>query len=68
MKTIRMTEAEYLEAVFGCESLGRCLACGEKAYDVEPDARRYICDSCGEWQVYGLEELMAMGRIELTGE
>jgi hypothetical protein len=36
---------------------GFCLACGAEVYGVEPDARRYECESCGERQVYGAQEL-----------
>jgi hypothetical protein len=37
---------------------GICLACGEDAYGVEPDARGYECESCGAHKVYGAEELL----------
>lgn len=37
---------------------GFCLLCGEEAEGVEPDARRYECESCGENAVYGAEELL----------
>lgn len=37
---------------------GFCLACGERAEGVEPDARRYECEICGEEQVYGAEEIV----------
>lgn len=37
---------------------GFCVACGEEAEGVEPDARRYTCESCGEPRVYGAEELL----------
>jgi len=59
-----MTDAEYWT---GSERdlEGRCLSCGEEAYSVEPDARKYPCESCGKRQVYGLQELMLMGRIEI---
>jgi len=39
---------------------GFCIACGEDADGVEPDARRYECDCCGERGVYGAEELLMM--------
>ena len=45
---------------------GRCRACGDAAYGVEPDARGYECESCGASEVYGLEELMMMGELEIT--
>lgn len=40
--------------------LGFCAACGEEAFNVEPDARRYRCESCGARAVYGAEELVLM--------
>jgi hypothetical protein len=48
---------------------GGCLACGEITYGgVEPDARKFECESCGAKQLYGLEELIVMGMIELSDE
>jgi predicted RNA-binding Zn-ribbon protein involved in translation (DUF1610 family) len=35
-----------------------CKACGEEADGVEPDATNYRCESCGEMQVFGAEELL----------
>ena len=49
--------------IAGCEAdhhMGFCIACGEEAYGVEPDARRYTCESCEELGVYGAEELLLM--------
>lgn len=37
---------------------GFCIACGVEAEGCEPDARRYKCESCGERQVYGADELL----------
>ena len=42
---------------------GFCLACGNEQYGCEPDARKYVCESCGEKQVYGASELLFMGRV-----
>ncbi len=45
---------------------GICLACGEDASGVEPDARKYECESCGEPRVYGamaLLDIRLLGRI-----
>jgi hypothetical protein len=39
---------------------GFCLACGADADGVEPDARQYECEICGEEQVYGAEEVLMM--------
>lgn len=60
---IEATMADVEEGTFGA-----CLACGEQAFGVEPDARKYECEVCGERQVYGLEELVLMGRLHLVGE
>lgn len=43
------------------DSMGFCLACGETAEGVEPDARRYTCECCGAPKVYGAAELALMG-------
>jgi hypothetical protein len=37
---------------------GICLACGEEAYCVEPDARYYTCEACGEDKVFGAMEII----------
>jgi predicted RNA-binding Zn-ribbon protein involved in translation (DUF1610 family) len=37
---------------------GFCIACGQDADGVEPDAVAYKCHSCGELAVYGAEELL----------
>lgn len=47
---------------------GWCLACGELAYGVEPDARRYGCECCGEKAVFGLEELLVRNLVRFDAE
>lgn len=37
---------------------GFCVSCGEDQEGCEPDAREYLCESCGEKGVYGAEELL----------
>jgi hypothetical protein len=37
---------------------GICICCGADALGVEPDARQYECECCGEPGVYGAEELL----------
>lgn len=37
---------------------GFCLRCGADVDGVEPDARQYACEDCGERCVYGAEELL----------
>lgn len=39
---------------------GFCLECGNEAEGVEPDAREYECEACGEHRVFGAEELLFM--------
>ena len=52
---------ERIEAAIAEDTdLGFCIACGADAEGVEPDARRYRCDPCGEHKVYGAEELVIM--------
>ena len=49
-------------------TIGGCIACGEQQYGCEPDARNYECESCGERQVFGLEELVVMEMLDLQDE
>lgn len=44
----------------GLDNPGICVACGADAEGVEPDARRYECECCGENAVYCGEELVIM--------
>jgi len=57
-----LTQARILEAVHRrmstLDNPGFCIACGEEIEGVEPDAREYECESCGEPAVYGADELM----------
>lgn len=46
------------------DGIGFCLACGDEAYGVEPDARKYECESCGKHRVFGAEEILLMGACE----
>lgn len=39
---------------------GFCLACAHEQPNVEPDAVRLKCESCGEHKVYGPESLLHM--------
>ena len=54
----KVTLQQVLAAIEADDNLGFCLACGAEAYCVEPDARKYECESCGEHKVYGAEELL----------
>jgi predicted RNA-binding Zn-ribbon protein involved in translation (DUF1610 family) len=44
------------------EDGGYCLSCGAEVPDgLEPDARGYDCEECGEPKVYAAEEIIQMG-------
>jgi len=49
---------QVMAAVGEDDCLGFCMKCGDEASGVEPDARKYTCDSCGEPGVYGAEEIL----------
>lgn len=49
---------QIIKAVEADDHLGFCIACGAEAHGVEPDARKYECESCGKPKVYGAEELL----------
>ena len=53
--------ARALKAAKKDEYAGFCLACGRKAANVEPDARKYECAHCHAKKVYGAEEIVMMG-------
>jgi predicted RNA-binding Zn-ribbon protein involved in translation (DUF1610 family) len=57
-----ITADRILEAVKASKATlddpGFCICCGAEALGVEPDARRYECESCGESSIYGAEELL----------
>lgn len=53
-----VTQAAVIDAIQQGDNLGFCVSCGEEASGVEPDARRYECESCGKKSVYGAEELL----------
>ena len=58
-----MTGEEYR---FGQEDYqGLCIVCGEEHYGVEPDAERYGCTSCKEHAVFGIEQLLLIGRLQI---
>lgn len=56
-----LTADEILAAAQESDGTGFCLACGEQADGVEPDAQGYECEACGKAKVYGAEELVLMG-------
>lgn len=60
----KMTESEYRAGDQNGD--GICLECGNTQGCVEPDAEDYICDSCGEARVYGLEQALLIGELEIV--
>ncbi len=46
------------QSMFGLDSPGVCVACGDDAEGVEPDAEGYTCETCGEDSVFGAEQLL----------
>lgn len=58
-----VTADEMQDIMFGMGNPGWCLTCGEEVDGVEPDARKYLCECCGERKVYGMEELLMMGLL-----
>lgn len=47
---------------------GICLACGDVVHGVEPDARNRECEVCGARKVFGLEEAVIMGAIDIADD
>jgi len=53
----RVTEAVE-RSMFDLDNPGFCVACGDDADGVEPDAERYKCRACGAAAVFGAEQLL----------
>lgn len=60
MRTNLLNFDDVLAAVEADDNLGFCLACGEEAWGVEPDARNYKCSECQQLAVFGAEECLFM--------
>jgi hypothetical protein len=50
--------AEVMSAVEQDDNLGFCSECGAEHYQIEPDARNYPCDECGNRAVFGAEQYL----------
>jgi len=62
---MEMTMEEYYDATSKHE--GFCTECKELTRDMcEPDAANYECPVCGGFTVFGIEEAMLIGYIEIT--
>lgn len=51
-------EEAVRENMFGLGNIGFCTKCGAERDGCEPDARGYECYDCGEFAVYGAEEIL----------
>jgi len=58
---IKPSHGALLQAAQAQNNTGFCLACGEEMANIEPDARRAECESCGALKVYGAEDLLVRG-------
>jgi len=56
--TLKKVTAAVRRAQRSLDNPGFCIACGEEAEGVEPDARGNECEHCGANKVYGAEELL----------
>tara|TARA_R100001244_G_scaffold124665_1_gene94527 strand:- start:304 stop:513 length:210 start_codon:yes stop_codon:yes gene_type:complete len=65
IKLITITEEEYLENSDGLE--GYCTNCQEFTTTcVENDAEKYACSACDKKTVYGTEQALILGLIDIS--
>jgi DNA-directed RNA polymerase subunit RPC12/RpoP len=62
----QLSESEYME--HREEYGGLCVKCGYDQWGVEPDAEKYKCEECGSRAVYGTENLLMMGRVDIVDD
>jgi len=65
--TIKLTEETYRQFVddnYGICINKECLTV-QLGY-IEPDAEKYECEECGRHSVYGTEQLLLIGIIEIA--
>jgi hypothetical protein len=61
LERVGITVADVIAAIEEDACIGFCRACGADHWgSVEPDARNYVCESCGRPEVFGAEELLLM--------
>jgi len=65
IKRMNMSENEYRSYCNNDD--GYCVNCGDitRFGMTEPDARRYPCDECGKNTVFGIEESLLCGYINI---
>ena len=52
---------DILAAIEEDNNIGFCTNCDEEAEGVEPDARGYFWEACGQATIFGAKELLLMG-------
>jgi len=63
---LRITYEAMEEIMFGDQAgTGFCRTCGNEQLGCEPDAENYECEGCGAMEVFGAEQLMIMGELEV---
>lgn len=65
VKILTMKQEDYQRYID--KSIGICIACGVKHYFCPPDTRGRTCDACHEKRVYGVPELLKVGRVNIVG-
>lgn len=60
---MRIYQSDYFQLTEN--GYGICLACHETTDGCEPDARKRECPSCGKREVYGIEEALIMGKVDV---
>ena len=68
MTTDKLTQEQVMAAIQSDDYIGFCIDCGAEAHNVEPDARKYKCEACGNMSVFGAEEiLLSVTFLKATG-
>ena len=60
--TVTMDEVE------ADENEGICVVCGNRQGGCEPDAEKYVCEDCGREEVYGLEQAVLCGLVDVASD
>lgn len=47
------------------DNIGYCVNCKAEQDCCEPDARHYTCESCGQSQVFGIQELLLNDMVKI---
>jgi len=63
---IKITFEQYQE--YENSYIGLCRACEAERDVCEPDAEYYLCEECGEEEVFGVPQLLIMGELEIIDE